>query len=323
MTERYIKILKVNNTTGRLVTNVPELMESVVNRFSVYIDKYWFHPKVKLGMWDGKINFVNKNGTFPIGLFKYIYNFVKNDDIKPLVDRTLFRKYDISDFVEITEEWLKEEWIPRTHQLIGAQKALESRKCILEHATSSGKSLTMAMIIMFCLAKEESEKVLVLVPNLGLIEQLRSDFISYGIPEEWIGRYSGKVKDVDPPIIISTWQSMHTQKRLCAEFDMIVSDECLHPDTLITMADNTKKPISQIKIGDMVKTLNEITLQIENKPIKKIHHNISTPKDNMFEIELENGQTIKITGNHKVKLTDGSWKKVEDLDGTEDIEIYE
>jgi intein/homing endonuclease len=39
----------------------------------------------------------------------------------------------------------------------------------------------------------------------------------------------------------------------------------------------------------------------------------------MYEIEMENGDILKITGNHKVKLIDGSWKKVEELDEYDEI----
>ena len=39
----------------------------------------------------------------------------------------------------------------------------------------------------------------------------------------------------------------------------------------------------------------------------------------MYELEMENGTTIKITGNHKVLLDNGLWKKVEDLNENDNI----
>ena len=39
----------------------------------------------------------------------------------------------------------------------------------------------------------------------------------------------------------------------------------------------------------------------------------------MYELEMANGDIIKITGNHKVKLIDGTWKKVEELDVSGEI----
>jgi intein/homing endonuclease len=106
--------------------------------------------------------------------------------------------------------------------------------------------------------------------------------------------------------------------QLAKMFTAILVDECLHPETLITMHDNSQKPIKDIVVGDKVKTLNETTGCIEDKPVVKLHNNLSRG-DQMFCITLENGKTLKITGNHKVKLKTGNWKKVEDLCIDDDI----
>ena len=39
----------------------------------------------------------------------------------------------------------------------------------------------------------------------------------------------------------------------------------------------------------------------------------------IHEPTMDNGDILKITGNHKVKLINGSWKKVEDLDEKDEI----
>jgi Rad3-related DNA helicase len=96
---------------------------------------------------------------------------------------------------------------------------------------------------------------------------------------------------------------------------VLIVDECLHPDTQITLSDDSTKRIIDIKVGDLVKTINEESGDIEIKPVLKLHHNLNKGSQ-MYEIEMDNGDVLKITGNHKVKLIDGTWKKVEDL--TED-----
>lgn len=104
---------------------------------------------------------------------------------------------------------------------------------------------------------------------------------------------------------------------------VLIVDECLHPDTEITMFDNTKRKINEVKIGDFVKTINEESGIIEYKEVEYVYENLSKDQQ-MYELEMENGETIKITGNHKVMLISGEWKKVEDLT-TEDeiINIYD
>jgi len=102
------------------------------------------------------------------------------------------------------------------------------------------------------------------------------------------------------------------------ESKILIVDECLHPDTDILLSDGSYKKIKDIEVGDLVKTINEDTLEIEDKPVVKLHKNINRGTQ-MYEITMENGDVLNITGNHKVKLLDGSWKKVEDLDEEDEI----
>ena len=99
---------------------------------------------------------------------------------------------------------------------------------------------------------------------------------------------------------------------------VLIVDECLHPETQITMFDGTTKKITDIKVGDLVKTVNEDSGIIEDKPVLKLHSNLNKGSQ-MYEIEMENGDLLRITGNHKVKLTDGSWKRVDELDEDDEI----
>ncbi len=99
---------------------------------------------------------------------------------------------------------------------------------------------------------------------------------------------------------------------------VLIVDECLHPDTTITLFDDSTKRIIDMVPGDLVKTINEESGEIEIKPVVKLHHNLNKGTQ-MYEIEMDNGDILKITGNHKVKLIDGSWKKVEDLDEEDEI----
>ena len=104
---------------------------------------------------------------------------------------------------------------------------------------------------------------------------------------------------------------------------VLIVDECLHPDTEITMFDGIIKKIIDVNIGDLVKTINEDTNLIEYKEVEYVYENLSKNQQ-MYELEMENGDVIKITGNHKVKLSSGVWKKVEDLTIEDEIiNIYD
>jgi len=243
--ERWLHIEKIDNINARVTTNHPSIFGELYNHLSYFVENYRFMPKYKMGMWDGKIYFMQKNGIFPIGLLKYVYKFVKQNGIKITIDKSLTEKKVITDFADITETWLGENengdpWVPYNHQISGALNALKYNRCILEHATSAGKSLTMALIIMYKLLKRQNKKILVLVPSTGLVKQLTSDFIEYGISPEWIGNFYGGQKDTEEQIIISTWQSMCRQKELVKTFDMLICDEVhnLRGNVVRSVADN-------------------------------------------------------------------------------------
>jgi hypothetical protein len=123
----------------------------------------------------------------------------------------------------------------------------------------------------------------------------------------------------NPNICIGTYQSLvNYPKEFFTQFHSIAVDECLHPDTKIRMANNELKKISEINVGEYVKTINESTKIIEDKKVEYVYKNLSK-NENMYEIEFDDNKILKITGNHKVLCSDFIWKKVEDLTENDDI----
>ena len=134
--------------------------------------------------------------------------------------------------------------------------------------------------------------------------------------------YNGGTMVVNKNVVIAIWQSIYTIKdqRWFEQYEAVFVDECLHPDTLITMGDSTRKKISDINVGDIVKTRNEKTGLIENKPVLKVHKNLSK-SEQMFEFELDNGEIIRITGNHKV-YTQRGWVRADELTCEDSINSF-
>lgn len=228
MSDLWLHIKKLNNVEGIVYTNHPTIMNSLYNFFNVFAEGYRFMPKYKAGVWDGKIPFLKRNGTFPLGLARHVYRFCQQDGLEIIVDPQITNKNEIDEdhFNTIIDKWMTEEINPRDYQLEGSIKACIYQRGILEHATSAGKSLTMSIICMYNIITDNCKKILVLVPSLGLVEQLSNDFIEYGVPPDWIGKFSGLEKNTEEKIIISTWQSMHKQGELIKEFEGIIGDEC-------------------------------------------------------------------------------------------------
>jgi len=93
---------------------------------------------------------------------------------------------------------------------------------------------------------------------------------------------------------------------------------CFSYDTLIK-TENGYKIISEINIEDNVYTINEKTKNIELKKVFNIFEKSKENSYELLELELENGEKIKITENHEVMLTSGEWIKAKYLKENDDI----
>lgn len=95
--------------------------------------------------------------------------------------------------------------------------------------TGSGKSMAIALLANFMLKK--NKKVLIIVPSISLVTQIHKDFLDYNLTDLYnnvrlIGG-ENKVKSLEKPITISTWQSLQKMdKALFKEVDVCMIDEC-------------------------------------------------------------------------------------------------
>lgn len=84
---------------------------------------------------------------------------------------------------------------------------------------------------------------------------------------------------------------------------------CLVPGTKIK-TQNGDKNIEDIKIGDIVKSYNEKTRNFEDKNVLQIYER--PINEEIFEIEDDNHNIIRLTSNHKV-FTQRGWICAKDL----------
>lgn len=287
--------------------------------FTFMVPGHQFTPQYRAKMWDGKIRLYNKQ-TKQIyhGLIPYINKFAEERKYhisyqEEILATKSFSIEEAKDFIET----LNLPFEPRDYQIDGFVHGIRNSRTLIVSPTASGKSLICYLLCRFLC---DNGRILILVPTTSLVEQLYSDFRDYSrnndfIIDEKVHRiYAGHEKTSDKKITISTWQSLYTLPAdYFKQYDYVIGDECLHPDTQITMADGSKKKICNIEVNDYIKSYNEKTKKIENKRVIKKHENLSLSED-FYEVETKSGAILKITGNHKVLLKTGIWKRVDALE---------
>lgn len=232
-----------------------------------------------------------------------------------------FSKEEIDEFFDdFVSRYMP--FTPYDYQLRCAKESLMTPKQINKACTSSGKSLILFLIINFLYNK--NKRGLLIVPNINLLTQLHDDFDLYFKEDsEYKSEFmesidkqgGGNSSNFNNFLVISTWQSLMNRREYLDSADFILADECLHPDELVTTNKGDVK-ISELSAGDLVLTINENTSENEFKPIQKVHKNISS--EQMFELTVEDGRKLRITGNHKV-YTQSGWKRVDKLTTEDDI----
>jgi len=313
------------------LTSASEIeMEQIKLSFTREAANAKWDPRVKKGWWDGKISYFKGGRYLPSGLWNEVVNVGKQYNFEVGING-IERKFDTDINKEDFTEWVNLKFAnsarkPRDYQIETAFQIIKYKSCLAELATSAGKTLIIFMVISFMLETRKSHKVLMIVPTVDLVVQSSEDFYEYNTDSVNMQLqiqqiFAGSVIRDGANIVVGTYQSLvKKDKEYFDSFDTVLVDECLHPDTLISMADGTSKKITDVKGGDLVLTTNDNTLEKEARVVDFVYHNLSK-NNQMFELEMEDGTVLRVTGNHKVKLTTGKYKRVDEL--TLDDEILE
>ena len=201
--------------------------------FTFYVPGYKFMPAYRTRMWDGKIRlFSQKTKEIYFGLYPYIkafaeergYNIVagKDIDIDNKVDKDVVTKFSNS---------LGQKFEARDYQIDAIYHSLKRNRTLLVSPTASGKSFIIYSLIRYYshLIKEDvNNRVLLIVPTTSLVEQMYTDFESYGwnVKKYCHRLYSGYSNQTDKKVLISTWQSLYKlPKEYFKQFGVVFGDE--------------------------------------------------------------------------------------------------
>ena len=205
------------------------ISQELSSYFSFRVPGYQFVPAYKNKLWDGFIRLYDlRTNQIYHGLVPYIEKFCAERNYTSEINSEIsvtesFSLVEAVDFVRTLD--LPHEI--RDYQLNAFVQAVRNRRLLLLSPTASGKSLIIYVILRW-LQESDYKRGLLIVPTTSLVEQMYTDFESYGYDsEEYCHRqYSGKEKHTNKLLTITTWQSIYKNDAdYFEQFDFVMGDE--------------------------------------------------------------------------------------------------
>jgi superfamily II DNA or RNA helicase len=227
-------IIRKKNEVFLQIQAEPYVHQELSDYFTFEVPEAKFlkrNPKFKY--WDGTIRLYSPGtGELYAGLYNHLMAWskergysvesVKNDWYGDITDTNHFvSPGGVKDLVDKISN-IK----ARDYQYYTVYLALKYHRGLFLSPTGSGKSLMIYSLVRYYHSTDK--KILIIVPTTSLVEQMVKDFTDYGWnADEHIHKiYSGKEKNSDKPIIVTTWQSIYKfPKRYFDDIDCVIGDE--------------------------------------------------------------------------------------------------
>jgi len=217
-------IEKVNEVYNKVKTDDRGIAEELSAYFTFKVPGYQFMPAYRNKFWDGQIRLYNTSTQMLYsGLNNYVIMFAKERgyEVEFEYDNSA-ENYSVAEAKKFIEEE-KFTMTPRDYQLEAYVDAIRYKRGLFISPTASGKSFIIYMIMRKLL-----RQTLIIVPTTTLVHQMYSDFEEYGFNSEKYCHkiFSGKDKNTDKPVVITTWQSIYKlRKDWFKKFDVVIGDE--------------------------------------------------------------------------------------------------
>ena len=221
-----IQIEKVNEVHCKIRCE-PSLAKELDSYFTFKVPGYQFMPEYRSGFWNGEIHLFNTSTRLLYtGLMEYVEKFAQEREyeVQYLYDNSNFEMslHEAKEFIDTLG--LKIE--PRDYQVEAFTHAVRNHRSLLLSPTASGKSLIIYLLIRWY--RFTRSKILLIVPTTSLVHQMFTDFESYGFDSKKYCHiiHSGKDKDTDKPIVITTCQSVYKMPdKWFSRYNVVVGDE--------------------------------------------------------------------------------------------------
>lgn len=227
-----VTITRANATHIRVEAD-RSILRELWNEFSYRHPRADFLPNVRNGSSDGMIRLFDlRSNKILLGLHKPVAEYLEKQGYTVVYRDNLDTEtsFSVEEFGKLVKalklsanhEGQRVMITPHDYQERGVIHAIQADRSLLLSATASGKSLMIYILMRYYLAKTGG-KILVIVPNTGLVKQLYDDFADYAYYTDWRAEdnchliYDGGEKHSDKPVIITTWQALAVKERLPKE----------------------------------------------------------------------------------------------------------
>jgi len=227
-------IIQKKNEIYLKIEAEPHIHQELFDYFTFEIENARFMPQYRNKYWDGKIHlYSNHTGEIYAGLLDKVVSWAKKSDYKVEFKHNKFYGDPFEENENISKEGIKDyinsicKYSPRDYQIDGVYDALKYNRKLLISPTGSGKSLMIYSLVRYY--ADKGLNTLIIVPTTSLVSQIYKDFEDYGwdVNEHCHQIYSGKEKQTNKSVTISTWQSLYKMDRkFFSAFDVVIIDEC-------------------------------------------------------------------------------------------------
>jgi superfamily II DNA or RNA helicase len=214
------------------------LARNLSDHFSFMVPKARFMPAVRNKIWDGRVRLYNPmSRELYAGLAPYVVKYARDNNLR--LDVRGFKNILNNLSIDKTSEYLASlniqsggnPIVAHDHQEVAFNWSVSRKRATIISATGSGKSLVIYSLCRFWAAARE-RKTLIIVQELGLLNQLMSDFKDYSQANGWDAEnlvhliFEGQDTETEKPVVISTWQSIYQlPKSYFDQYGQVIGDE--------------------------------------------------------------------------------------------------
>lgn len=243
-------VIQKKNEVYLKVDCEPHIKHELADKFTFEVPGAKFMPQYRSKYWDGKIRlFSTHTGEIYVGLLDKIVAFCKQNNYSyEFIDNKFYgTPFEVNEMIskEGVRDYMKKisRHDPRDYQVDAVYDALRYNRKLLISPTASGKSLMIYSVARYF--TERDERILLVVPTTSLVEQMYKDFIDYGWDAETYCHkiYSGREKQTNKPVTITTWQSVYKlEKSFFENYGVIIGDEAhlFKSKSLVTIMTNMR-----------------------------------------------------------------------------------